>query len=376
MRTDARTPVIVVSGFLGSGKTTLLKKVLDTPELSNSMLIVNEIGEIGIDHKLLERSDDQTVLLDNGCMCCQLRGDLQALLVDLGMRRYRGELPSFDRVIIETSGLAEPGPIAQTLYGDGPLARDYRLAHVVTLIDPLNPRARAAAQAIADAQVAAADLLVLSKSDLATPAQAAAALDWARAINSYADVIATSQGNMDVALLADATPFNHPAFGAKPAGGLFGDLAAWQEGAAPGGAAASGTGRCNPRMERNGADTPRAAESGSYLARQRSGIHPPDIGSFALRFDAPPSRALFDLFMSTLLRLRGQDLLRVKGIVYFEGEPDAQLIQGVCHIYDQPVVLDRQAGEPGQSVLVFIARNIAREQIEDYWRSLRRLAGP
>ncbi len=358
MRTDARIPVIVVSGFLGSGKTTLLKKVLATPELANSMLIVNEIGEIGIDHQLLERSDDETVLLDNGCMCCQLRGDLQALLVDLGMRRYRGELPSFDRVIVETSGLAEPGPIAQTLYGDGPLARDYRLAHVVTLIDPINPQARAAAQAIADAQVAAADLLVLSKSDVATPAQTAAALDWARSINSYADTIAISQGNMDIALLADATPFNHPAFGAKPTTRLFGDLSALRQDAAADAVAAE------------------SHESGSYLAGQRSSIHPPDIGSFALHFDAPPSRALFDLFMSTLLRLRGPDLLRVKGIVYFEGETQAQLIQGVCHVYDQPVALERATDAQAQSVLVFIARKVSRQQVEAYWRSLQGLAEP
>ncbi|MDS1142021.1 GTP-binding protein [Pusillimonas sp. SM2304] len=359
MRTDTRTPVIVVSGFLGSGKTTLLKKVLATPELSNSMLIVNEIGEIGIDHQLLERSDDNTVLLDNGCMCCQLRGDLQALLVDLGMRRYRGELPSFDRVIIETSGLAEPGPIAQTLYGDGPLARDYRLAHVVTLIDPINTQARQAAQAIADAQIAAADLIVLSKSDLATPAQADAAWAWARAINSYASGITAVRGDLDIALLADATPFNHPAFLADPGDGLFGDIAALRQAGTPG----------EPPRD----DSSLPDGTGAYLARQRS-IHPAGIANFALRFDTPLNRGLFDLFMSTLLQLRGQDLLRVKGIVYFEGERQAQLIQGVCHVYDRPVALERDPGGDRQSTLVFIARNLAREQIEGYWQSLQALA--
>lgn len=351
MRTDARIPVIVVSGFLGSGKTTLLKKVLATPELANSMLIVNEIGEIGIDHQLLERSDDETVLLENGCMCCQLRGDLQALLVDLSMRRYRGELPSFDRVIIETSGLAEPGPIAQTLYGDGPLARDYRLAHIVTLIDPINAQARGAAQAIADAQVAAADLLVLSKADVAKPEQIDDAWNWARSINSYAGGIATIHGDMDIALLADATPFDHPAFGARiktgTAGRLFGDISA---------------------LKQDGATSP----SGAYLARQRN-LHPAGIASFALLFDADLNRPLFDLFMSTLLRLRGQDLLRVKGIVYFEGESQAHLIQGVCHVYDQPVALERDPGNTRQSALVFIARQLGREQIEGYWQSLQAL---
>ena len=361
MRTDARTPVIVVSGFLGSGKTTLLKKVLATPELSNSMLIVNEIGEIGIDHQLLERSDDETVLLDNGCMCCQLRGDLQALLVDLSMRRYRGELPSFERVIIETSGLAEPGPIAQTLYGDGPLARDYRLAHIVTLIDPINGDARGASQAVADAQVAAADLLVLSKADLAKPEQIDQAWKWARSINSYAAGIATVHGDIDIALLADATPFDHPAFGARTrataVGRLFGDVYALEEN----------------RPKSTDASTKEPQPTGTYLARQRS-LHPANIASFVLRFDVDLSRPLFDLFMATLLRLRGQDLLRVKGIVYFDGEPQAQLIQGVCHVYDQPVALERSPDNNRQSALVFIARKLRREQIEGYWHALQALA--
>jgi G3E family GTPase len=359
MRTDARTPVVVVSGFLGSGKTTLLKKVLATPELANSMLIVNEIGEIGIDHQLLERSDDETVLLDNGCMCCQLRGDLQALLVDLGMRRYRGELPSFDRVIIETSGLAEPGPIAQTLYGDGPLARDYRLAHVVALVDPINAQARQAAQAIADAQLAAADLIIMSKSDMATPAQAEAAWAWARSINSHARGIAATQGDIDVALLANATPFDHPAFLSENTSGLFGDIRALKDNDAS--------------DEWLPDETATTDTAGAYLARRRS-IHPAGIASFVMRFDAPPDRHLFDLFMSTLLRLRGQDLLRVKGIVHFEGESQAQLIQGVCHVYDRPVALERDPVGAQQSALVFIARHLERAQIENYWQSLLAIA--
>ncbi len=361
MRTDTRIPVIVVSGFLGSGKTTLLKKVLDTPELSNSMLIVNEIGEIGIDHQLLERSDDETVLLDNGCMCCQLRGDLQALLVDLGMRRYRGEIPSFDRIVIETSGLAEPGPIAQTLYGDGPLVRDYRLAHVVTLIDPLNAQARLAAPAIAAAQAAAADLLIMTKTDVATPAQCSAAWEWARAINGFANGITATQGDIDIALLADATPFNSPAFGAMPGSQLFGNLSA---------IAQSDPAAATPAGQEPVHD---GQDSGSYLARQRT-MHPVSVSNFVLRFDTALNRPLFDLFLSTLTRLRGPDLLRVKGIVYFEDTPQAHLIQGVCHIFDRAVALSIDADAPRQSALIFIVRNITQGQVSDLWLSLKALA--
>lgn len=350
---DARTPVIVVSGFLGSGKTTLLRKVLGTPELANSMLIVNEIGEIGIDHQLFERSDDETVLLDNGCMCCQLRGDLQALLVDLGMRRYRGELPSFERVFIETSGLAEPGPIAQTLYGDGPLAKDYRLAHVVTLVDPLNPEARDAAPAVATAQLVAADLVAITKTDAANAGQIEAAREWVSSVNSFAKVILVVQGDIDIALLAEATPFDHPAL-TQRSQGLFSSVASIQED--------------------GDASTSDAQAAGAYLGRQRS-LHPSNVQSFVLDLgETPLDRKLFDLFMNSLLRLRGQDLLRVKGIVKFKDTPDPQLIQGVCHVYDQPVPFP----DPGQargSVLVIIARGIARKQVEAYWQALHELAG-
>jgi len=350
---DARTPVIVVSGFLGSGKTTLLRKVLDTPELANSMLIVNEIGEIGIDHQLFERSDDETVLLDNGRMCCQLRGDLQALLVDLGMRRYRGELPSFERVFIETSGLAEPGPIAQTLYGDGPLAKDYRLAHVVTLVDPLNPEARNAAPAVATAQLVAADLVAITKTDAANAAQIEAARDWVSSVNSFANVILAVQGDIDIALLVDATPFDHPALTQRPTG-LFGSMAGIQEDA--------------------DASTSDADAQGAYLGRQGL-LHPSNVQSFVLDLgETPVDRKLFDLFMNTLLRLRGQDLLRVKGIVRFKDTPDAQLIQGVCHVYDRPVPLP-DAGQSRGSVLVVIARGVGRKQVEAYWLALHELAG-
>ncbi|WP_144631594.1 CobW family GTP-binding protein [Bordetella genomosp. 13] len=334
---DPRLPVIVVSGFLGSGKTTLLRQVLSSPELAGSMLIVNEIGEIGIDHHLLERSDEQTVLLDNGCMCCQLRTDLQTLLVDLSMRRRRGELPSFERIIVETSGMADPGPVAQTLYGDGPLARQYRLAHVVTLVDATQPQARAAAPRMAERQVAAADLVLITKADRATPAQCEDALQWARGINAQARCETTSMGDLDVSLLVAASPF-----------------ARWDD-------AIGGAGQ---------------EAEGSYLGRHAA-LHPRGVASFVYTFAKRPERAVFQLFLETLTRLRGPDLLRTKGILYFEGEQAPALIQGVCHVFDKPVALAPGAAAPEQSSLVFIARGVTRDDIEALWSAFIRLAaGP
>jgi G3E family GTPase len=326
---DARVPVIVVTGFLGSGKTTLLKKVLATPELSDSLMIVNEIGEIGIDHHLLEQSDDRTVLLDNGCLCCQLRGDLQELLVDITLRRRRGELPGFDRVIVETSGLADPGPVAQTLYSDAPLARDYRLAHVVALVDANNAEGRRAAPVIASRQVAAADLVIVTKTDLATQDQVDESLDWINTINGFARREIASHGDIDIALLAGVSPF------------------AWQE--------------------------PTETEQGGYLGSLLT-PHPRDVTSFTLTFNEPLPRELFQDFLDILVRLRGADLLRVKGILHFEGEPAPVLVQGVCHVFDKHVALARGASAPDRSTLVFIVRALARKDIESLWLSLLSLS--
>jgi G3E family GTPase len=326
---DARTPVIVISGFLGAGKTTLLKRALQTPALSHSLLIVNEIGEIGIDHHLLERSDDRTLLLDNGCMCCQLRGDLQELLVDVGMRRKRGELPSFDRVIIETSGLADPGPVARTLYSDAPLLRDYRLGHVVTLIDPTNVSGRKAAPAIAARQVAAADRIVFSKSDRASLEQREEAYAWMRSVNAYAECEDAAHGEIDAAALADATPF------------------AWFARQEP--------------------------EEGAYLGRHVA-PHPAEVTSFALTFDDPVPRALFQEFIDLLVRLRGADLLRVKGILRFDDAGTPVVVQGVGHVFDREVPLARGASMPATSTLIVIARRVARADVQALWQVLSALA--
>ncbi len=330
---DPRIPVVVVTGFLGAGKTTLLRQVLADPAMAHSLLVVNEIGEIGIDHHLLEQSDDRTVLMDNGCVCCQWRGDLQELLVDTMMKRRRGALPPFDRVLIETSGLADPGPVAQTLYGDRPLARDYRLAHVVTLVDPTNAAARDAAAEIATRQLAAADLVVLSKHDRATPAQLQAARTWIDRVNGAARVQTAEHGRTDLQVLVRPTPV----------------------------------------LAREAA--PSADDEGSYLGRHLV-PHPHDVGSFVLRLPEPVPRELFALFLQTLVRLRGPDLLRVKGFVRYQQAVAPVLVQGVCHVFDAEVDLTTRQTLPPGSALVFIARGLVLDHVQALWQSLAALSVP
>src|SRR5215813_11699236 len=165
-----RLPVVAVTGFLGSGKTTLIRALLGTPEGANTAVVVNEYGEIGIDDALLRSSSDVTVLLGNGCLCCNTRTDLQETLRELFADRARGAVPSFERVVIETSGLADPGPVLQTFATDRGLGREFYLQALICVIDALGGEGNLARMPEARKQLALADRIVVSKSDLAEPA--------------------------------------------------------------------------------------------------------------------------------------------------------------------------------------------------------------
>jgi G3E family GTPase len=269
---DGRTPVFVVTGFLGSGKTTLVNALLKKD--AHSLVIVNEFGEIAIDHHLLESSEERTVALPNGCLCCRLRSDLEETLVGAAMRRRRGDIAGFDRVIVETSGLADPGPVAQTLFADQALARDFKLGPVLAVVDAADAAARECAAGIARAQIAAADVLVLSKVDRAR--DLAAVKSEVRSINAQAPLIEAQFGELDPALL----------------------------------------------------------QSGTDHVFSTTAAHPAGICSFALPMSTPVKRDLLERFLALLAELRGADLLRVKGVVPLESGQSV-LVQGVRHVFDR-----------------------------------------
>src|SRR5579883_2700811 len=185
----ALTPINIVTGFLGSGKTTLLQRLLRLPELSNAAVLVNEFGEVGLDHHLLQGVAESTLLLENGCVCCATRGDLQRALKDLISGRMRGEIPNFDRVVIETSGLADPVPIAYTLLSDPILRNHVRLSGIVTTIDGLNGAEQLTAFPEALKQAAVADRLILTKSDLAAREAIDALSARLRGLNPSAEIL-------------------------------------------------------------------------------------------------------------------------------------------------------------------------------------------
>src|SRR5262249_44207469 len=197
-----RLPVVAVTGFLGSGKTTLIRALLHKPEGAGTAVVVNEYGEIGIDHALLRSSSDATVLLGNGCLCCNVRSDLQETLRALFADRARGAVPSFARVVIETSGLADPGPILQTFATDRALGREFHLQALICVGDAVTGAGNLEAMAEARRQVALADRIVLSKSDLAAPGSAARLVEAIGVLNP-APVGLAANGEIDPAFLLD-----------------------------------------------------------------------------------------------------------------------------------------------------------------------------
>lgn len=269
---DGRTPVVVVTGFLGSGKTTLVNRLL--AQERDALVIVNEFGEVPVDHHLLETPEEKTLALPNGCLCCRLRGDLEETLVGAAMRRRRGEIAGFDRVIVETSGLADPGPVAQTLFADQALARDFKLGPIVAVVDAFDPEGRNLSKTVAQAQIAAADIVVLSKTDRS--ADLSPAIAEVLAINAGVQCIPARYGDVDPAIL---------------------------------------------RLE------------GSEKAFSAP-AHAGEFQTFVLQFAAPVPKALLERFLALLVDLRGRDLLRVKGIVALDDGAKV-LVQGVRHVFDR-----------------------------------------
>jgi G3E family GTPase len=304
-----RLPVTAVTGFLGSGKTTLIKALLDKPEGAGTAVIVNEYGEIGIDHALLRSSSDVTVLLGNGCLCCNVRTDLQQTLRELFADRARGAVPSFERVVIETSGLADPGPVLQTFATDRGLAREFHLQALICVVDAVTGMANLEEMPEARRQAALADRVVVSKSDLAEPGAAERLVGQIAALNP-APVGIARHGEIEPAFLLDEA------------------LAA----------------RCS--FELNG------------------GGHSHGLASFSLVFDEPLSWPAFEQAMAVLAALRGSDLLRVKGLVAVAECRGPVVVHFVQHLAHPPIELEEWPDEDRRSRLVFITRGLARMAVE------------
>lgn len=341
MTEDTLIPVTVLTGFLGSGKTTILSRVLQDPSFADTAVIVNEFGEVGLDHLLVESTDESIIDLSCGCICCTIRGDLMATLIDLYERRAAGEIRAFKRVVLETTGLADPAPIIHTLMQEPLVFAHYRLAQVVTAVDAVNAMATFDRQSEAVKQVAVADSLLVTKSDITNDDDALSALE---------DRLARANPTAKIARCIDGAVSPETLF----SGGLY-----------------------DP-ADKN-------ADVADWLAREAGGqghIHDADVNrhgdgiqTYALHRDGPVSRGALAVFMQMLADQKGDDLLRLKGLVALTDDPSRPaVVHGVQHVIHPIRRLDAwppgQVGENGTS-LIFIVRGIDKSWIEDLFdRSL------
>jgi G3E family GTPase len=310
---SGKLPVAILTGFLGSGKTTLLARLLAHPDMGETAVIVNELGEVGIDHHLLRRVDERTVLLESGCLCCSLRGDLADELRDLLSRRERGEVPPFRRVVLETTGVADPGPILFTLLSEPVVKHHFEPERVIVTVDAV----QGLGQPESVPQAVAADRIVVTKTDLAEAGELEREL---RRLNPAAEILEVSFGDVEPAQL----------FGGRDP---------------------------DPR------DVP--VEAGPH---DHGGVH-----AFCLLLDEPLDWTAFGVWLTMLLQARGQDVLRVKGLLDVGGAGPV-LLNAVQHVVHPPVHLDAWPDDDRRSRIVFIARRVEEAEVAESLRAFNRAA--
>ncbi len=341
----AATPVNVITGFLGSGKTTLLRRLLLSPLLADTAVLVNEFGEVGLDHHLLRRIDGEVVLLQSGCLCCTIRGDLGGAIRDLHSRRERGELPYFRRLVVETTGLADPVPILATILAEPVIRHHFRLGNVVTTVDAVNGALHLDRQPESVKQAAVADRILITKTDLASPDRVAALHRRLATLNPMAPILDSDPAcrlDPDLLLAADR----------HDPGSKSEEVGRWLA----------------AELRRPAADAHRHAHD-----RNR---HDARIHAFCLRHEQPLDWTAFGIWLSMLLHSRGTDVLRVKGLLNVAGSDQPLVVNGVQHLVHPPFHLERWPDADRASRLVFIVRDIEQASIERSLAAFNRLANP
>lgn len=313
---DGFLPINLLTGFLGSGKTTLLKRILSDAAFADTAVLINEFGEIGLDHDLVESVDGDMVLLRSGCVCCTVRGELAAALKDLYSRRERGLLPPFRRVIIESTGLADPFPVLSTIKADPVLRHHFRAGNVITTVDAVNGARQLDTYIESNRQAAIADRLVITKTDLAGDCEIQTLQARLRTLNPDAPVLMATDPDLDLSSLAD--------------------------------------------MHGNASQSSILSQSGFYCEEPLQLVsadgmpHRAAISSISLRVDRPVDWTAFGLWLTMLLNRHGERVLRVKGIVNLKGEERPVAVHGVQHLVHAPVHMEAWPSDDRGSRLVFI----------------------
>lgn len=342
-------PVTVLTGFLGAGKTSLLNRLIADEALAGTVFVINEFGSVGLDHLFVEARGEATVLLASGCLCCTVRGDLVATLEDLLARRDAGEIPPFRRIVIETTGLADPAPVLQSVLGHPVLNRRCGIDGVVTLVDAVNGQATLDAHLEAVKQAAVADRLVLSKTDLVGPEGAqdlARLVARLRRLNPAAPLFDAAAGEATAAALLDAGPFD--------ASGKIADVAGWL--------------RAEELAQAAGHEGHDHARAGAGQDAHDANRHDASIRAFSIVTDAALPAGALDMVLTLLASAHGAKLLRVKGLVKIAEDPaHPVLVHGVQHLFHPPVVLSRWPDEDRRTRLVFIVRDLEESFVRRLW---------
>jgi G3E family GTPase len=325
----ARLPASVITGFLGSGKTTLLSHLLRQPGGERIAVIVNEFGEVGVDHQLVEHVAEDIVLLNTGCLCCVLRNDLIETVERLLDRRAAATVPPFERIVVETSGLAEPGPVLLSFMSEVGIVSRLRLDGVITTVDTVNAQRQIAAHDEPAKQIALADRLLLTKTDLGTEAEVAGAHAVLRGLNPGAPIIEALNGEVASERLFGAGLYDPTT--------KIADVEGWL--------------RADAHTVPHGA--PHGASHG----------HDSGIRSFCLRFDGPVALAALTRWLSLITTLQGEDILRIKGIVEVMDDPRPLVVHGVHHLFHPPAYLLTWPPGPRGGRIVFITRHLSEDDV-------------
>ncbi len=310
---DTQIPVTVLTGYLGAGKTTLLNRILTENHGRKFAVVINEFGELGVDNDLVVDADEEVFEMNNGCICCTVRGDLIRIIGGLMKRKGR-----FDGIIVETTGLADPAPVAQTFFVDEDVKRATKLDAIVTVVDAKHLPARLKDSSEAQEQIAFADILVLNKMDLVTEEEAAEVEKLIKAINPYAEIRRATKSDVPLDAVIGRDAFN---------------LARILE------------------------------KEPEFLSGEDHHEHDSEVNSVSFEVEKPIDAEKFNAWISQLLQTKGQDLLRTKGILHYAGDTRRFAFQAVHMIADGDYIGEAKEGDPRRSKIVFIGRDLNRPQL-------------